>query len=101
MIIVFYLVYNDPGLLVLCSLQYHIDHHYGEVYLRDGRGNKSCWQIDPKDIHLVRGWEKNETVLIGVNDGFMAKWFSKTEQILISYENSDRVIFVRATRKQL
>ena len=83
------------------NLIYHIDPYYGEVYLRDGRGNKSCWQIDPKDLHCIRGWEKGDTILIGTNDGFMASWRSKAEHILISYENSDQVTYVRANRKQL
>lgn len=90
---------------------YHIDHHYGEIYMIDGRGYKSCWQVNPKDIHLIRNWGFQidpqtrkkiwDTVIIGKNEGCLSNWFSNDEFILISYENTNYVQYVRASKKQL
>ena len=79
----------------------HIDLHYGEIYLRDGRGNLTCWQIEPQDLQYIAKWELQETVVIGVNDSWFSRFFSNCEFILTSYENFKTVKYVRANRKQL
>lgn len=54
-----------------------IDDYYNKVYLNDG----SVWSMSAFDSGLIRQWEVNDTVIIGVNNG----WLSSTRpNILIN-----------------
>lgn len=75
---------------------FHIDSYYGEMILIDGRGNQTRWELDSQDIKYIRDWQKGETVVIGAYDNWYARLVSKAKYILISYENSNFVKFVRA-----
>lgn len=80
---------------------FHIDPYYGEVILMDGRGNQTCWEVDPQDIKYIQDWQKGETVVIGAYDNWYSKLVSKAKFILISYENFRTVKFVRANQRPL
>ncbi len=97
------------------STIYHVDLHHGEIYVRDGRGNESRWQVNEEDRPKIRHWGSQpdpntrqkllDTVLVGCNQkpGFFSGLFggSSDENILISYENAKAVTHVRATRKDV
>lgn len=45
-----------------------IDYMWDRVYLEDG----SVWSMSPFDSSIVSQWKVNDTVIIGVNDGFFS-----------------------------
>lgn len=54
-----------------------IDYYYNVVYLNDG----SAWNMSSLDSGTIGKWLVNDTVVIGVNDGFLA---SMNPNILIN-----------------
>jgi hypothetical protein len=45
-----------------------VDYYYNEVYLEDG----SVWSMSGFDRSIVDNWIAGDTVIIGVNDGWLA-----------------------------
>jgi len=85
---------------------HHIDPYYGEVYLIDSQSyaqdqTVTRWVVEPKDWEYLRTWEKGETVIVGMNSDWFARWFSDCPYILVSYENFQFVKYVRARPEQL
>lgn len=85
---------------------HHIDHHYGEIYLIDGHKchedrTITRWIIEPKDWEYIQKWRCEETVIVGLNNNWFARWFSIHPFILISYENLPFVKYVRASPEPL
>ena len=66
-------IYNGPYTLWIVA----IDDYYNRVILCDG----SVWDMSVFDSSLIRQWMVNDTVIIGINDG----WLSSTRpNILIN-----------------
>ena len=86
----------------------HIDPYAKEIYLTMGSkgnlksGNVTRWKIESSDFdtYVHNQWQKGETVIIGVYDNAFSR-FSKFKSILISYENFNKVKFIRANSKPL
>lgn len=65
--------YNSPYTRWIAS----IDHYSHTVYLNDG----SAWSMSSFDASIVNKWFINDTVIIGVNDGWL---YSTSPNILIN-----------------
>lgn len=66
-------IYNGPHTHWIVA----IDYYYDVVYLEDG----TVWNMSYMDDSIVRKWLVNDTVIIGINDG----WFSSSKpNILIN-----------------
>ncbi|CCB90400.1 hypothetical protein WCH_CX17680, partial [Waddlia chondrophila 2032/99] len=62
-----------------------IDYSNREVYLEDG----SVWKMSWWDSSIVNQWLPNDTVIIGINDG----WFSGSNpNMLINVNMNDHAI---------
>ncbi len=68
----------------------------GEIVLTNLSNDILCWKVDSADAKYLQSWEMGDTVLIGHYDTWYSRFVSKSEYILMSYENSDCVKFVRA-----
>lgn len=69
-----------------------IDQNNGQVYLLNGEGKHTVWEIPNVDLYLFKDWEINDTLIVGQNDS-LVWWFSSYNHILI---NVDMHHFVRA-----
>ena len=63
-----------------------INYYTQEICLEDG----SIWSVTGFDSSTFSGWQLNDTIIIGVNDGFLS---SSKENILI---NAETLTYVRA-----
>lgn len=89
-----------------------IDRDYGEIYLQDGAGNETLWQVNKNDIKILQTWGyiKNpltkekiwDPILIGTNESestFGKTWqnfFDQEMHILINYAHLETAPYVRA-----
>jgi len=64
----------------------YIDPFDGEVSVFNNNGNEFWWQIDKNDLLLLRGWEKNDRILIGKNDLWIEKMRSDCEFVMVNIE---------------
>ncbi len=74
----------------------HIRPWSGEIVLTNLSNDILCWRVDPADARYLQSWEMGDTVLIGHYNTWYSRFVSKSEYILMSYENSNYVKFVRA-----
>lgn len=78
-----------------------IDKSSAELFLINGQGDRTQWEVHPSDRYLLEGtknnvedgWNVNDAVVIGKNDGWLW-WFSSYDHILINVE-SDHYIRIR------
>jgi len=68
----------------------------GEMVLTDLAGKFTFWKIDLQDAAYARDWQPGDTVIVGHYDNWYSRFLSNKRYVLISYENSNRVKFVRA-----
>ena len=78
---------------VICD----INPYQGEITIVSPRGDATRWKVDSQDIAHIQNWEVGESVIPGHYDVWYSRLFSSNKYILISYENIDRVKFVRAS----
>ena len=69
-----------------------IDQNNGQVYLLNGQGERTIWEISNVDLYLFKDWEVNDTLIIGQNDSWLW-WFSSYNHILVNVNMNH---FVRA-----
>ena len=91
-----------------------IDRNYGEIYIVDGSGNETRWQVYDGDIKKLQKWgyridpitheKKKDTILIGTNESeitLISKWQSYRDHdmhILINFECLEIDSHVRARK---
>lgn len=60
-----------------------IDQNLGKIYIINGRGDRTVWEVSNSDMYLVKDWKVNDTVIIGENDSWL--WcFSSYKSMLIN-----------------
>jgi len=60
-----------------------IDQNVGKIYIINGRGERSVWEVSNSDMYLVKDWKVNDTIVIGENDSWL--WcFSSYKSMLIN-----------------
>jgi hypothetical protein len=69
-----------------------IDQNNGHIYLLNGMGERTVWEISNVDLYLFKDWEVNDTLIVGQNDSWFW-WFSSYNHILINVNMNH---FVRA-----
>jgi len=73
-----------------------IDRNANEVFLINGQGDRTIWEVHPSDTYLLNGsnleegWLVNDTVIVGKNDGWLW-WFSSYDHILINIEANHHI----------
>jgi len=67
----------------------YIDPFDGEVSVFNNNGNEFWWQIDKNDLLLLKGWDKNDRILIGKNDLWIEKMRSDCEFVMVNVDKTD------------
>lgn len=60
-----------------------INHNNNQIFLIDGLGKRTTWEISSIDRGLFKEWEINDTLIIGQNDSWYW-WLSSYNHILIN-----------------
>lgn len=60
-----------------------IDKNLGKIYVLNGIGERTVWEISNSDMYLVKDWKVNDTIVIGENDSWLW-YFSSYNQIIIN-----------------
>ncbi len=66
----------------------YIDPFDGEVSVFNNNGNEFWWQIDKNDLLLLKGWKKNDRILIGKNDLWIEKMRSDCEFVMMNVDKT-------------
>jgi len=67
-----------------------IDLMNNHIYVLNGDGERSVWEISNVDEYLFREWEVNDTLIVGENDSWLW-WFSTYNNILINVNMNHHV----------
>ena len=67
-----------------------IDFNNGRVYLKNGEGVSSVWEISNNDIDLFEDWRPGNALIIGVNNSWLW-WFSSFNFIIINVNHNHYV----------
>lgn len=60
-----------------------IDQNLGKIYLMNGQGERTVWEVSSSDKDLFKNWKVNDTVIIGENDSWL--WcFSSYNSMIIN-----------------
>ncbi|MBS0630012.1 MAG: hypothetical protein JSS30_07320 [Verrucomicrobia bacterium] len=60
-----------------------IDQNSGKIYIINGRGERTVWEVSSSDMYLIKDWKVNDTVIIGENDSWL--WaFSSYKSMMIN-----------------
>lgn len=60
-----------------------IDQNLGKIYLMNGQGERTVWEVSSSDKDLFKDWKVNDTVIIGENDSWL--WcFSSYNSMIIN-----------------
>ena len=60
-----------------------IDYNLGQVYLLNGQGERTVWEISNVDLYLFKDWEVNDTLIMGLNDSWFC-WLSSYNHIVVN-----------------
>ncbi|NGX38293.1 MAG: hypothetical protein K1000chlam2_01466 [Chlamydiae bacterium] len=69
-----------------------LDDNLGQVYVLNGQGDRTVWEVSHTDLYLFKEWQHDDTLIIGENDGWLW-WFSAYNCIIINVNSNH---FVRA-----
>lgn len=69
-----------------------IDQNLGKVYMINGKGERTIWEVSSSDMYLVKDWKVNDTVILGENDSWL--WFFSSYNSIMVNVNMNH--FVRA-----
>ncbi len=67
-----------------------IDMVNKQIYVLNGDGERSVWEISNVDEYLFKEWEVNDTLIVGENDSWLW-WFSSYNNILINVNMNHHV----------
>ncbi|MDN3506382.1 MAG: hypothetical protein P0S96_04035 [Simkaniaceae bacterium] len=67
-----------------------VDPNLGQIYMLNGAGERSVWEISNVDLYLFKEWEINDTLLVGQNDSWLW-WFSSYNHILVNVNMNHHV----------
>lgn len=70
-----------------------VDKNLGQVYLINGQGDRSVWEVYSADRYLFDEWAVNHTVMLGENNSWLW-WFSSFNNVIINV-NMNHYIRVR------
>lgn len=71
-----------------------IDLNAGEIYLMNGQGERTVWEVYHKDLRYIKeDWVTNDTVFIGENTSWLW-WFSSYNSIIVNV-NMNHYVRVR------
>ncbi len=60
-----------------------IDYNLGQIYLLNGQGERTVWEISNVDLYLFKDWEVNDTLIMGLNDSWFW-WLSSYNHIVVN-----------------
>ena len=60
-----------------------IDVNLGQVYLINGEGERSVWEVASQDLYLFEDWTVNDTLFVGQNNSWLW-WFSSHNHVLVN-----------------
>ncbi len=60
-----------------------INRTLGQVYLLNGKGDRTVWEVSPSDMYLFKDWAVNDAVIIGENDSWLW-WLSSYNSIVFN-----------------
>lgn len=67
-----------------------IDQNQGKVYLLNGQGERTTWEVSSSDMYLFKDWKVNDTVIIGENDSWL--WcFSSYSAMIVNVNMNHNV----------
>jgi len=69
-----------------------IDQNLGKVYVLNGQGERSVWEVSNSDMYLFKDWKVNDTVILGDNDNWL--WYFSSHNNMIINVNMNH--YVRA-----
>lgn len=71
-----------------------IDMNLGQIYLLNGQGERTVWEVAFEDLFLIREhWATNDTLFIGENGSWLW-WFSSYNSIIVNV-NMNHYVRVR------
>jgi hypothetical protein len=69
-----------------------VNQNLGQIYVMNGEGERSVWEISNVDHYLFKEWKVNDTIIMGQNDSWLW-WFSSFDHIIVNVNMNH---FVRA-----
>ena len=67
-----------------------IDKNLGQIYLLNGQGERTVWEVSNVDLYLFQDWEVNDTLIVGQNDSWLW-WFSSYNHIILNVNMNHNV----------
>ena len=67
-----------------------VDHPTGRLYLTNGQGEKTVWEVMGSDLDLVNEWKANDHVIFGENSSWLW-WFSSYNHIIFNVNMNHNV----------
>lgn len=67
-----------------------IDYNISQVYLLNGQGERTVWEVSNTDQYLFKEWAVNDTIIVGENSSWLW-WFSSYNHIMINVNMNHNV----------
>ena len=74
---------------------FHIDPLDGEIVLKTINGVEQDWQVEKKDLEILKDWENGDRVIIGKNSNWFATFVSECKFIMVNCDKHRLSSYVR------